>query len=433
MKKMILSYALATLLTVSVNAQEVVIMKGSKDTSEKPLMVIDGVISKNANMNEISPNDIQSINVLKGNMASKKYGEQGAKGVIEITTKKKSGEVTVTAKEVKIDTTILDGNNENNIHKNVNLSIVIDGDKITINGKPADKNDPRLKMMGKASIGKNGKRKKVIIEDITTEEKPEMEERAEIMEQPEMEEGSDDVMDLMTPPPPPTNSAFLGVMSEENEKGAKINIVSENSPAEKAGLQPNDIIKKVNDKNVDGPKSLYEVVGTLKPNDKITITYLRDGKELTATATLAKNKALNAPQTFSFTTPNGNGQMPNIRRGFRISPDQNFGFNMPELKELDGLMNRNTNKPKLGISVEDIEAAEGVKIKSVTAGSPAEKAGLKTNDVIIQFDENKVTDVNDLKWNYLQEGQVLKFTIQRNGEKKKIEVKIPKKLKSADL
>ena len=416
---MMLSYVLVTLITVSVNAQEVVIMKGGKDTSEKPLMVIDGVISKNANMNEMSPNDIQSINVLKGNMASKKYGEQGTKGVIEITTKKKAGEVTVTAKEVKIDTTILDENNDSISHKNVNLSIVIDGDKITINGKPADKNDPRLKMMGNSTIGKNGKRKKVIIEDITSEEKP------------EMEEGSDDVLDLMTPPPPPTNSAFLGVMSEENEKGAKINIVSDNSPAEKAGLQPNDIIKKVNDKNVDGPKSLYEVVGTMKPNDKITITYLRDGKELTTNATLAKNKALNAPKTFSFTTPNG--QIPNIRRGFRISPDQNFSFEMPELKELDGLMNLNTNKPKLGISVEDIEAAEGVKIKSVTAGSPAEKAGLKTNDIIIQFDENKVTDVNDLKWNYLKEGQVLKFTIQRNGEKKKIEVKIPKKLKSADL
>jgi len=431
MKKMILSYALVTLLNVSVNAQEVVIIKGSKDTSDKPLIIVDGVVRKNADMNEMSPNNIQSINVLKGNMATKKYGEQGSKGVIEITSKKKTGEVTVTAKEVKIDTTILDGNNDSIINKNVNLSIVIDGDKITINGKPADKNDPRLKMMGRSSMGKNGSRKKVIIEDITTEEKPEIEERAEIMEQPEMEEGSDDVMDLMAPPPPPTNAAFLGVMSEENEKGAKINIVSENSPAEKAGLLPNDIIKKVNDKKVDGPKSLYEVVGTMKPNDKITITYLRDGKELTTNATLAKNKALNERETFSYSTPNG--QMPNIRRGFRISPDQNFSFNLPELKELDGLMNRNTNKPKLGISVEDIETAEGVKIKSVTAGSPAEKAGLKTNDVIIQFDENKVTDVNDLKWNYLQEGQVLKFTIQRNGEKKKIEVKIPKKLKSADL
>ena len=62
-----------------------------------------------------------------------------------------------------------------------------------------------------------------------------------------------------------------------------------------------------------------------------------------------------------------------------------------------------------------------------------EKAGLKSNDIITEFDENKVTDVNDLKWNYLQEGQVLKFTVLRNGEKKKIEVKIPKKLKSADL
>ena len=431
MKKMMLSYALVALLTLSVNAQEVVVIKGGLDTTDKPLMVIDGVVSNNVNMNEMSPNDIKAVSVLKGDMAIKKYGDKGAKGVIEITTKKKSKEVTVTKKEVKIDTTILDGNNDTTINKKVNLSIVIDGDKITINGKPADKNDPRLKMMSRSSISKDGKRKKVIIQDITTEEEPEMKELPEMEERPEMEEGSDDVMDLMAPPPPPTNAAFLGVMSEENEKGAKINIVSENSPAEKAGLLPNDIIKKVNDKNVDGPKSLYEVVGTMKPNDKITITYLREGKELTTSAALAKNKAVNSPRVFSFTP---NGQMPNnIRRGFRITPDQNFGFEMPELKELDGLIGLDNKKPKLGISVEDIESAEGVKIKNVTAGSPAEKAGLKTNDIIIQFDENKVSDVNDLKWNYLQEGQVLKFTIQRNGEKKKIEVKIPKKLKSADL
>ncbi len=427
MKKMIFSVALIALLNVAVNAQDVVIIKkGGKDTSDKPLIIVDGVVSNNADMNEMSPTNIQSINVLKGNMATNKYGEQGSKGVIEITSKKKGSGVTITANHVIVDTNV-DGKKDTAINKKVNLSIVIDGDKITINGKPADKNDPRLKMMSRSSIGKDGKRKKVTIEDITNEERP------EIAEQPEMEEGSDDVMDLMAPPPPPpTNAAYLGVMSEQNEKGAKINMVSEDSPAEKAGLKTNDIIKKVNDKNVDGPKSLYEVVGTMKPNDKINITYLREGKELTTNATLAKNKAANAPRSFSFSSPNG--QMPNnLRRGFSIRPDQNFGFEMPELKELDGLMNRNTSKIKLGISVEDIESAEGVKVKSVTVGSPAEKAGLKTNDLIIQFDENKVSDVNDLKWNYLQEGQVLKFTILRNGEKKKIEVKIPKKLKSADL
>ena len=233
----------------------------------------------------------------------------------------------------------------------------------------------------------------------------------------------------MVSPTPQANKAFLGVISEENEKGAKINTVSEGSPAEKAGLKKEDIISKVNEKKIDGPKSLYDAIGAFKPEEKVTITFIRDGKEQKTNTTLAKNKTLNTPKTFSFSYPNG--QMPNnLGRGFRISPDQNFNFEMPELDALNARINK---KPKLGISVEDLESGEGVKIKNVIVGSPAEKAGLKSNDIITEFDENKVTDVNDLKWNYLQEGQVLKFTVLRNGEKKKIEVKIPKKLKSADL
>jgi serine protease Do len=90
-------------------------------------------------------------------------------------------------------------------------------------------------------------------------------------------------------------------------------------------------------------------------------------------------------------------------------------------------------KPKLGISIEDLETGEGVKIKSVTTASPAEKAGLKVNDIITKMDDKVVKEVADLKWEYLKEGQNLKFTILRNGEQKSIEVKIPKKLKTADL
>ena len=72
-------------------------------------------------------------------------------------------------------------------------------------------------------------------------------------------------------------------------------------------------------------------------------------------------------------------------------------------------------------------------MKSVNEASPAEKAGFKANDIIVMFDDKKVTDVNDLKWEFIQEGQTLKFTVQRGGERKNIEVKIPKKLKTADL
>jgi serine protease Do len=412
MKKIILGLGILALISSTVNAQKevIVINKTTKSSNDNPLIVVDGKIETAAKMDDFDPNNIQSINVLKGESATKKYGKKGEKGVVEITLKNKlAPETNDTNYKTVIDT-------------NINLSIVVDGDKITINGKPADKNDPRLKLTGKSKMIKvekgNKSPDKVIIQEFS--------EGSNHNEGDDL--SSDDMIDMVSPTPQ-ANKAFLGVISEENEKGAKINTVSEGSPAEKAGLKKEDIISKVNEKKIDGPKSLYDAIGAFKPEEKVTITFIRDGKEQKTNTTLAKNKTLNTPKTFSFSYPNG--QMPNnLGRGFRISPDQNFNFEMPELDALNARINK---KPKLGISVEDLESGEGVKIKNVIVGSPAEKAGLKSNDIITEFDENKVTDVNDLKWNYLQEGQVLKFTVLRNGEKKKIEVKIPKKLKSADL
>ena len=249
----------------------------------------------------------------------------------------------------------------------------------------------------------------------------------------EIELGAEDMI-APPPPPPPMNTAFLGVMTEaaENTKGAIINSVSEASPAQKAGLKEKDIITKLNDKIIDGPNTLYEAVGEFKPEEKVNITYLREGKEKKTTAVLEKNKNVASNNNIYFNAPNG--MMPNnLRRGFSISPSNDFNFEMPELRSLDGLTGQFNRKPKLGISIEDLETGEGVKVKSVNEASPAEKAGFKANDIIVMFDDKKVTDVNDLKWEFIQEGQTLKFTVQRAGERKNIEVKIPKKLKTADL
>lgn len=57
---------------------------------DKPLFVIDGE-EKGADfdMASIDPDDIESINVWKGEKAIEKYGEKAKNGVIEVTTKKK--------------------------------------------------------------------------------------------------------------------------------------------------------------------------------------------------------------------------------------------------------------------------------------------------------------------------------------------------------
>ena len=54
----------------------------------KALIVIDGVINENKGIESINPNDIASVNVLKNESATAKYGEKGKDGVIEVTTKK---------------------------------------------------------------------------------------------------------------------------------------------------------------------------------------------------------------------------------------------------------------------------------------------------------------------------------------------------------
>ena len=79
-------------LKLDLRKPTVVIVKGNpKDTSialkgETPLYIVDGKEIKN--INEISPNDIEKIDVLKGVSATKLYGKKGAKGVVVITTKK---------------------------------------------------------------------------------------------------------------------------------------------------------------------------------------------------------------------------------------------------------------------------------------------------------------------------------------------------------
>jgi len=63
-------------------------LKPSSGDKIKPLIVIDGVITSDINLNDLNPTTIKSMNVLKGENATTKYAEKGANGVIEITTKK---------------------------------------------------------------------------------------------------------------------------------------------------------------------------------------------------------------------------------------------------------------------------------------------------------------------------------------------------------
>ena len=66
--------------------KHVFIMKS--EGGEKPLFIINEKEVEEKEIEKLNPSNIESMNVLKGDMATKKYGEKGKNGVVEITIKK---------------------------------------------------------------------------------------------------------------------------------------------------------------------------------------------------------------------------------------------------------------------------------------------------------------------------------------------------------
>ena len=285
------------------------------------------------------------------------------------------------------------------------LTIVVDGDKVTVNGKPVD--------------------------DYKSDD-------IDIIR--------DDAFDMPMPPIPPmamaggadwkmfgddfmrelhSNKAFLGVMTKKTEDGAKITEVTKESAAEKAGLKEGDVITKVGDDKIEDADDLYKAVGKYKPEDKVTVTYKRDGKENKATVTLAENKQVRA-----FAWKNGDG-------------DDNFNFKMnPRSAPLiqgwngDGDFDMwNDDKPRLGVQVQDTEDDKGVKLLDVDEDEPADKAGLKEDDIITQFNGKNISSVDSFKdmMKDVKKGDTVKLTYLRDGKSQTADIKFPKDLKTTDL
>jgi serine protease Do len=63
--------------------------------------------------------------------------------------------------------------------------------------------------------------------------------------------------------------------------------VIQDGPAHKAGVRAGDVIAKVDDKAIDEKNSLTSILGKKTVGDKVKLTIIRDGKEITLNATLA--------------------------------------------------------------------------------------------------------------------------------------------------
>lgn len=72
------------------NKGQKIIVRDLKISNEKPLFVVDGKIIEEKEFQNIDPNNIESIEILKDENAVKVFGENAKKGAIIINTKSHS-------------------------------------------------------------------------------------------------------------------------------------------------------------------------------------------------------------------------------------------------------------------------------------------------------------------------------------------------------
>lgn len=224
------------------------------------------------------------------------------------------------------------------------------------------------------------------------------------------------------------NRAMLGVVTDKEDEGAKISEITKESGAEKAGLKEGDIITKLGDTKIEDPDDLTKAIREHKPGDKVTVTFLRDKKEQKVTAELTKWKGMKFNSW-------GNGQSFNFSM-----PDVNVAPRIEAIPHIEGdaynhVWDAYNGRPKLGLSVQDSEDGKGVKITDVDDESNAEKAGLKENDVITEINGKEVNGADEVA-RIVRENRdkiSIKLKVIRDGKPMDVEVKIPRKLKTADL
>ena len=242
-----------------------------------------------------------------------------------------------------------------------------------------------------------------------------------------------------------TNSNNDGTDKEENNKGAEITNVTKGSAAEKAGLKNGDVITKINDKKVDDPNSLSDVVTSFKPKDEVTVYFKRDGKESSAKATLGERKESKS-MSYSFSGPEGLANsftMPRIQSLPRdnMRKYQDLADMYPKIwspgsgNNFEFYGDAFPRQQKLGVKIQDTEEGKGVKVLDVDKDSPAEKAGLKKDDIVTEIGGKKITNTDEMREGLMDNMEKSTYNIKatRSGSTMSFDIKIPKKLKTANL
>jgi serine protease Do len=160
----------------------------------------------------------------------------------------------------------------------------------------------------------------------------------------------------------PVTEEMVDILGLEGESGALVSKIEPGSPAEDGGLASGDVILEFDGRKIDEMEALPRYVAESPVGKKVELVVLRKGKRKTLDLELGE-----------------------LDSGVAVASAE------VEAKE-----------PRYGITVQDLspeiaaqlglDGAEGVLISRVTPGTPADEAGLRQRDVILEVNQQRIRD-----------------------------------------
>src|SRR5262249_5036001 len=173
----------------------------------------------------------------------------------------------------------------------------------------------------------------------------------------------------------------VGPLKLKEERGVEVIMVDQDAPAGKAGLKEHDVILDFNGTRVEGVEHLRRLIHEIPPGRTVTLGISRDGQPMTLKAQLAdRAKAVAMAK-------------PAVRPNIVIPP-----IEMPDMPEMNVLTSVGpVGYSRAGVMVENltpqlgeffgVKNGQGVLVRSVEKGTPAEAAGLKAGDIIVRVEK----------------------------------------------
>ncbi|MCZ8331070.1 MAG: Do family serine endopeptidase [Flavobacterium sp.] len=166
------------------------------------------------------------------------------------------------------------------------------------------------------------------------------------------------------------NSKVSKEIGIEETEGFYVENVTKNSGAEKAGIKSGDIIKKLDNQKINSFAELSGYINSKRPNDKVQVTFVRDGKTKVVPVTLVKKELFNTE------------------------------FKGLELEDINP-----SDKKKYGIDY-------GVKIKDVTSDDLKPYQNQLKGNIILKVDDQKATDIETISTFLNRKGEDKSISIQ---------------------